>query len=138
MPLAMQSMEAEFPLLVYTYYLKSVLDLSKGCSSFYTTNWGFTQAVADALCGKNSLNITTFDFTDTLATSKAWMNIYLNNMTYSPENYADLIYITLMSYDQLNTLIYGKNSKMQKYLVKNVLTPVYTLYKDNCTLGAAY
>jgi hypothetical protein len=72
----------------------SSLDLTNGCSSFYTTNFGLTETVAGKLCDTNVWNITTFDFSDPLKTSKALMNIYWNNATLLPSNYADLVFLT--------------------------------------------
>lgn len=94
MPLAIDSMEQEFPLLIYTYKLHSILDVSKGCPTFYKDNFGFSDSIANNLCNENSLGINTFNFEDKLLTAKAWMNIFLNNNTYAPENFADLLFLT--------------------------------------------
>lgn len=140
MPLAMQTMELEFPLLIYTYQLKSVIDTKQDCKTIYTRDdqFGFSEDLANALCGDNSWGITTFNFNDILKTSKAWMNIYLNSMTYAPENYADLAFLTSLSDAELNTLMHSKDSKMNNFIRTLVMNPVYEQYKDKgCSLSLA-
>lgn len=46
----------------------------------------------------NILNITTFNFyQDQMRTSKAWMNLILNNVTNDPSVYADLLFLLNMN-----------------------------------------
>lgn len=106
----MQQMEQELPLLVYTHQLLSIVDLTPGCHDFYTTNFGVNSDIANALCGDNYFKIDTFDFKDKMKTCKAWMNIFLNDMTLEPQNYVDLLFITKMSSDDIETLLHSKDS----------------------------
>jgi hypothetical protein len=91
MTIAINEMELEVPLIVYTYQFNNALgDAEVDCNSFYTVQLKFSQATADALCNGGPLNIQTFNFKDRMATAKAWMNIALNNGTFNPSDYADL------------------------------------------------
>jgi hypothetical protein len=109
MPTTMKIMEQELPLLVYTYQLNSVVDLKEGCEVFYVNQFGFNEEIAQSLCTDE--NVKTFSFQDQLKTNKAWMNIYINNNTYVPDNYADLVFLTGLSYKDLNALIFASTSK---------------------------
>jgi hypothetical protein len=132
----MNQMEQEVPLIIYTYQFKSLYDPTKtNCHDFYKTNFGFKEDLIGNLCGGGVLTINTFDFSDPLATSMAWMNIALNNNTYIPQHYADLVFLSSMSCSDLDNLLFISTSKFQKYLQKNVFNPVYANYPDTCKLN---
>lgn len=111
MPQVMQGMEQELPLIIYTHQFLQTLDLTDGCEAFYINSMGIDAVNSKALCGENFFDIDVFNFKDKTVTAKAWMNIYLNDLTMHPENYADLQFITQLSQAQISTLLYGKDSK---------------------------
>ena len=96
----MYQMEQEVPLILYSYQLMSLYDPTKtNCHDFYKTNIGFDEGVITNLCSGGVLKIKTFDFSDPLLTSQAWMNIALNNNTYMPHFYADLVFLSSLTCD---------------------------------------
>lgn len=114
------------------------LKTAGSCSQFYQTSLGFQKSLGDILCSGGTLEIKTFDFSDVRATSKAWMNIALNNHTYDASDYADLVFLSSMSSDDLNTLIFASTSKFQTYMTTNVFTPIFNDHSKVCTIGKAY
>ena len=83
------------------------------CKKFYLSN-KFKAAQAAILCSNgsnpvtNPLQITKFNFyTNPKETCKAWMNIFLNNQTYNPADYADLLFLMNITSTELTKLIYS-------------------------------
>lgn len=113
----MYQMEQEVPLIVYTYQFSSLYDATKtNCHDFYKTNFVFDEDLIANLCGGGILKINTFDFSNPLETSKAWMNIALNNNTFLAHYYADLVYLSGKTCADLDTLIFLSTSKFQKFI----------------------
>ena len=132
----MYQMEQEVPLIVYTYQFSSLFDATKTtCHDFYLSNFKFGEALIDNLCGGGVLKIKTFDFSDPIETSKAWMNIALNNNTFLAHYYADLVFLSGYTCGDLDTLIFLSTSKFQKYIQKNVFQAVFAHYPATCTLN---
>ncbi len=72
-----------------------------------------------------------------MATAKAWMNIALNNNTANPSDYADLVFLTSKTSEELDQLIFYSTSKFQKYMLTNVFNPVFDKFSKVCTLNTA-
>ena len=53
MPLAINTLEQEFPLILYTYQFMNAADISEGCETFYNTTFGLDNDTANKLCGDN-------------------------------------------------------------------------------------
>lgn len=70
-----------------------------------------------------------------MATSRAWMNIALNNNTANEADYADLVFLSSMSSADLDKLIFFSTSKFQKFLLKNVFNPIFVKFPKTCTLN---
>ena len=51
-----------------------------------------------------------------MRTSKAWINIYLNNVTRDASDLVDLIFLLNMTASDISTLIFGVNSKIKAYM----------------------
>ena len=97
----------------------------------------------------NFWQITSFNFyTDLFKSCKTWMNVYLNNDTYNPNDYIDLILTTGMDGPSLNTLIHNKASKIKSFMQTNVFEKVFNHYYNtsctdpscirHCEMGALY
>ncbi|CDW87257.1 cd36 family protein [Stylonychia lemnae] len=131
------TMEQEVPLIVYTEQLASIVDVQKvGCLKFYSDEFKFSTDLQQNLCSGGKLGIKTFDFSDVRVTSKAWMSILLHNNTLDASDYADLLFLSSMSTDDLNNLLFLSTSTIQTYLTKNVFGPVYAKHKDTvCTVS---
>lgn len=82
------------------------------------------------------LGIDTFNFTDVMKTSTAWMAIALFNSTYQPQFYADLVFLTSKSCAELDQLIFYSTSRVQQFLQTNVFEPVFAHY-NGTVCGAA-
>jgi len=65
------------------------------------------------------------------------MNIALNNFTYDASDYADLVFLSSMSSDDLNNLLFLSTSKFQTYLTTNVFTKTFAKFPTVCTVGKA-
>ena len=132
-------MEIEFPLLVYSYQMLAFVNSqnitnSFQCTNFYKTQFGLKTALITALC-KNStdpsnyFNVTRFNFyEDPLLSSKAWVNIYLNNHTNNPADNVDLMLATGLNGYDINTTMHAKNSKIKTFFFTNVFKPIYDHY----------
>lgn len=85
----------------------------------------------------NFWNVTTFNFyTDLFKSCKAWMNVYLNNDTHSPQDYVDLLLATGMDGPSLTAMIHGKTSKFKVFFQNNVFEPVFNWYYNTTCEGA--
>ncbi len=69
----------------------------------------------------NYLNITKFNFyQDPMKTSKAWVNLHLNNATKDPQDYADLLFLLNFTSADMDNLLFGEKSKFKAYIYNNV------------------
>ena len=126
MPGAIGQMEIEFPLIIYSHqflqFVKSqnITDVT-GCTTFYQKNFGMRSAQIQPLCRNstdplNYYNVTTFNlYDDPVRSSRAWVNIYLNNHTNEPQDYVDLLLATGLFGNDLNATIHGKGSKVKDF-----------------------
>lgn len=115
-------MEQEVPLIVYSKQLTATADVATDtCATFYEKTFGFPVPMSETLCSGGDLEIKTFTFADKETTCRAWMNLALNNNTANPSDYADLVFLSSMSSEDLDNLLFYSTSKFQKYITKNVL-----------------
>lgn len=77
----------------------------------------------------NYYNITTFNFyEDPLRSSKAWVNIYLNNNTNNQNDYVDLLLATGKFGNDIDQMLHAKSSKIKSFFLTNVFKPIYDHY----------
>lgn len=66
----------------------------------------------------NFWKINTFNFyVNPLKSSRAWVNIFLNNETYDPSDYLDLMYLTGLQGSDVTTLLHSKTSKIKAFFL---------------------
>lgn len=75
-----------------------------------------------------------------MRSSRAWVNIFLNNHTNNPSDYVDLLLVSGQLGPELNTTLYSKTSKVKAFFESSVLKPIYDHYSPLgiCTQGAAF
>jgi hypothetical protein len=61
------------------------------------------------------------------------MNIYLNNNSYSHNDYDDLVKVSGLTYDQINDALY--KDKFKDYMNVKVFEPVFNTYPDVCKMN---
>lgn len=157
MPEVVSEMEAELPLIIYSHQLMNltrdtVKDVAT-CKTFYQKTWGIRKAAqTTALCMNekdpaNPLGITRFNFyTDPMTTSRTWINLFQNNATHDPADLVDLMYLLNLTASDVNTMVWGSASLIQKYIFTQVYKPIFDHYNDptckgpacagHCSLGA--
>lgn len=61
----------------------------------------------------NILNITTFNFyQDPMRSSKAWVSLFMFNVSADPSILVDMMYLLNMNVNDISTLMYSSKSKV--------------------------
>ena len=94
---AINEMEIEVPTIIYAYTLNNSFGETIDCNDFYSNQVKMTADVSALLCSGGDLAISTFNFANRMTTAFAWTDIILNNGTYNPAFYADLMFVTGMN-----------------------------------------
>jgi hypothetical protein len=125
---AMSSMEAELPPIVYAYAMDATLDVpTDGCNATYQ-KIGFPDTVYGLLCNDSS---NTFNFNDTLTTSFALVNIFLNNDTSLEKYVFNFLNVTNLTNTDLNTYFFADASPFNQYMNSTLYPAVFNHYKDS-------
>lgn len=73
-----------------------------------------------------------------MRSSRAWVNIYLNNNTNNPSDHADLLNITALSGKELDLMIHSNNSLVKSFFHTNLFKPIYDHYSPMGFCGTTY
>ena len=115
--------------MVYTEKFFLSVDYSLGCTNYYMDYFKFEKKIAQDLCSPSVTR--TFSFFEKKVTCRAWMTIMLNGKVGDTQYYVELLFITGMTTEQLDTILFATN--LQNYLHYYVYTPVKKLYPSHCT-----
>lgn len=145
MPQAINQMEIEVPLLIYSNLFHSVIDGKvkdqETCKTFYQQSFGFKSEQAGLLCmddkdPQNLLNITTFNFySDPVRTSKAWVSLYMFNVSADPSLLADMLYLLNTDTKTISDWLFSSKTLVTTFMKEQVFKPIYTHYQNSSCTG---